>query len=155
VWFPVIIRKLKEFEMTEETKTSVEATVREIRRGSRKKYSAEEKMRIVLEGLRGEDTIAELCRREGVQYAATDYTELLQVQGICISMAHVGKPTENGFAERLLRTIKEEEVDLSDYEDYDQAYQQIGQFLEDVYMRKRVHSSLNYLTPVEFEAQWH
>lgn len=52
--------------MTEETKTSVEATVREIRRGSRKKYSAEEKMRIVLEGLRGEDTIAELCRREGV-----------------------------------------------------------------------------------------
>jgi len=52
--------------MTEETKTSLEATVREIRRGSRKKYSAEEKMRIVLEGLRGEDTIAELCHREGV-----------------------------------------------------------------------------------------
>ena len=70
-------------------------------------------------------------------------------------MAHVGKPTENGFAERLMRTIKEEEVDLSDYEDYDQAYQQIGRFLEDVYMRKHVHSSLNYLTPVEFEAQWH
>ena len=52
--------------MTEETQSSVEATVREIRRGSRKKYSAEEKMRIVLEGLRGEDTIAELCRREGI-----------------------------------------------------------------------------------------
>ena len=92
---------------------------------------------------------------QGVQYAATDYTALLQAQGIRISMAHVGKPTENGFAERLMRTIKEEEVDLSDYEDYDQAYQQIGRFLEDVYMRKRVHSSLNYLTPVEFEAQWH
>ena len=52
--------------MTEETQSSVEATVREIRRGSRKKYSAEEKLRIVLEGLRGEDTIAELCRREGI-----------------------------------------------------------------------------------------
>ena len=52
--------------MTEETHSSVEATVREIRRGSRKKYSAEEKLRIVLEGLRGEDTIAELCRREGI-----------------------------------------------------------------------------------------
>ena len=52
--------------MTEETQSSVEATVREIRRGSRKKYSAEEKVRIVLEGLRGEDTIAELCRREGI-----------------------------------------------------------------------------------------
>src|SRR5512138_3749082 len=52
--------------MAEEIKPSVEATVREIRRGSRKKYSAEEKVRIVLEGLRGEDTIAELCRREGI-----------------------------------------------------------------------------------------
>ena len=45
---------------------SVESTVREIRRNSRKKYSAEEKVRIVLEGLRGEVTIAELCRREGI-----------------------------------------------------------------------------------------
>ena len=52
--------------MTEETQSSVEATVREIRRGSRKKYSAEEKVRIVLEGRRGEDTIAELCRRKGI-----------------------------------------------------------------------------------------
>jgi transposase len=47
-------------------KQDVETTVREIRRKTRKKYSAEEKMRIVLEGLRGENTIAELCRREGI-----------------------------------------------------------------------------------------
>jgi transposase InsO family protein len=91
---------------------------------------------------------------QGVQYAATAYTELLQAQGVRISMADVGEPTQNGHAERLMRTIKEEEVDLSDYEDYEQAYHQIGRFLEDVYMRKRVHSSLNYLTPAEFEAQW-
>jgi transposase len=51
--------------MVEEA-TSVEATVREIRRKTRKKYSAEEKVRIVLEGLRGEEKIAELCRREGI-----------------------------------------------------------------------------------------
>ena len=50
--------------MTE--KKSVEKTVREIRRKTRKKYSAEEKIRIVLKGLRGEGTIAELCRREGI-----------------------------------------------------------------------------------------
>ena len=50
----------------EETKTSVEATVREIRRKTRKKYWAEEKVRIVLEGLRGEEKIAEICRREGI-----------------------------------------------------------------------------------------
>jgi len=91
---------------------------------------------------------------QGLQYAATDYTELLKQHGTQISMAEVGEPTQNGYAERLMRTIKEEEVDLSDYQDYHDAYRQIGQFLEDVYMRKRVHSSLNYLTPAEFESQW-
>ena len=52
--------------MSEETTAGVEARVREIRRRTRKKYSAEEKVRIVLEGLRGESTVAELCRREGI-----------------------------------------------------------------------------------------
>ena len=52
--------------MSEETSAAVEAKVREIRRRTRKKYSAEEKVRIVLEGLRGEEKIAELCRREGI-----------------------------------------------------------------------------------------
>lgn len=52
--------------MSEETTTAVEATMRKIRRKTRKKYSAEEKVRIVLEGLRGEEKIAELCRREGI-----------------------------------------------------------------------------------------
>jgi putative transposase len=91
---------------------------------------------------------------QGLQYAATDYTNLLQQHGIQISMAEVGEPTQNGYAERLMRTIKEEEVDLSDYEDYHDAYRQIRRFLEDVYMRKRMHSSLNYLTPAEFESHW-
>ena len=50
--------------MTKQNRT--ESTVREIRRKTRKKYSAEEKIRIVLDGLRGEDSIAELCRREGI-----------------------------------------------------------------------------------------
>jgi len=68
-------------------------------------------------------------------------------------MAEVGEPTQNGFAERLMRTIKEEEVDLSEYQDYADARRHIGRFLEDVSMRKRSHSSLGYLTPVEFEEQ--
>jgi putative transposase len=91
---------------------------------------------------------------QGVQYAAHRYIELLQRHAVQISMAEVGEPTQNGYAERLMRTIKEEEVDLSNYEDYHQAYLQIRQFLEDVYMRKRVHSSLKYLTPLEFETAW-
>lgn len=91
---------------------------------------------------------------QGLQYAALAYTQLLAQHGAKISMAEVGQPTQNGYAERLMRTIKEEEVDLSDYDDYHDAYRQIGQFLEDVYMHKRVHSRLGYLTPVEFELQY-
>ena len=56
-------------------KRSVEKTVRDIRRHTRKKYSAEEKIRIVLEGLRGEDTIAELCRKEVYYRWSKDFME--------------------------------------------------------------------------------
>ena len=52
--------------MAKDEKVSAEQMVRDIRRETRRKYSAEEKIRIVLEGLRGEDSIAELCRREGI-----------------------------------------------------------------------------------------
>ena len=52
--------------MGQDEKVSTEQVVREIRRETRRKYSAEEKIRIVLEGLRGEESIAELCRREGI-----------------------------------------------------------------------------------------
>jgi putative transposase len=53
-----------------------------------------------------------------------------------------------------MRTIREEEVDLSEYESYHDAYKQIRNFLDDVYQNRRIHSSLGYLTPVEFESQW-
>ena len=66
----------------------------------------------------------------------------------------VGAAWQNGYAEQLMRTIKEEEVDLSEYEDYTDAVRQLGRFLDEVYMHKRIHSSLGYLTPREFEEQW-
>ncbi len=91
---------------------------------------------------------------QGVQYAATAYTARLQATGVQISMAEVGAAWQNGYAERLMRTIKEEEVDLSDYQDYADAMRQIGRFLDEVYLHKRIHSSLGYLTPAEFESQW-
>ena len=91
---------------------------------------------------------------QGVQYAAYAYTDLLKIHGIQISMAAVGKAEENGYAERFMRTIKEEEVDLSEYLDFGDAHQQIGYFIEDVYNTKRIHSSLGYLTPVEYEYAW-
>lgn len=91
---------------------------------------------------------------QGVQYAAHAYVDLLRAFQVQISMAAVGKAEENGYAERFMRTIKEEEVDLSDYRDFAEALAQIGQFVEDVYNHKRIHSSLGYLTPAEFEAAW-
>jgi putative transposase len=91
---------------------------------------------------------------QGVQYAATAYIEMLKAREVKISMASVGEPEENGYAERLMRTIKEEEVDLSEYEDFSDAMRGLGRFLDDVYNRKRIHSSLGYLTPAEFEQQW-
>jgi len=91
---------------------------------------------------------------QGVQYAATDYVQRLQDCRAQISMAAIGEPRENGYAERLMRTIKEEEVALTEYRDFADAWQQLGRFIEAVYNVKRIHSALGYLTPAEFEEQW-
>ena len=89
-----------------------------------------------------------------MQYAANAYVEMLTAAGAAVSMASVGVPEENGYAERLMRTIKEEEVALTEYQDLADAWRQLGRFLDDVYNTKRIHSSLGYLTPAEFEQQW-
>lgn len=91
---------------------------------------------------------------QGVQYAATAYVARLQQLGVRLSMAAVGEPRENGYAERLVRTIKEEEVYLADYQDFQDAQRHMSRFLGDVYNVKRIHSALGYLTPKEFEDQW-
>ena len=70
-------------------------------------------------------------------------------------IAAKGRPTENAFVERLIRTLKEEEVYLNEYRSFQEADRHIGYFLEEVYMNKRIHSSLAYRTPAEFEAQFH
>ena len=91
---------------------------------------------------------------QSVQYAATGYVTLLQSVQAQVSMAARGTPTQNAYAERLMRTLKEEEVSLHDNEDVEDARAHIAHFLDLVYMTKRVHSGLGYLPPAEFEAQW-
>jgi putative transposase len=91
---------------------------------------------------------------QGVQYAADNYVKLLQSRGVAVSMAAVGCPEENGFAERWMRTLKEDHVSMSEYADFMDCQIQIGEFIEEVYQRKRVHSSLGYLPPAVFEEHW-
>lgn len=91
---------------------------------------------------------------QGVQYAARTYVAQLEAAQTSISMADAGAAWQNGYAERIIRTIKEEEIDLADYRNFTDAYAQIGHFIEQVYQHKRIHSALGYLTPAEFEARW-
>ena len=56
--------------------------------------------------------------------------------------------------EGVYRVVEEEEVNLTEYRGYHDAYDHLGRFLDEVYMHKRIHSSLGYLTPAEFEVQW-
>jgi transposase InsO family protein len=89
---------------------------------------------------------------QGSQYAAWMHTQLLENLGVKISMSDKGRPTQNGIAERFVRTLKEEHVDYSDYQDYHDAYRQLKHWLEVEYMQERIHSALGYATPTEFEA---
>jgi len=88
---------------------------------------------------------------QGKQYAAGTYRKLLP-DTTRVSMAAIGQPTENAIAERFIRTVKEEHVDYSDYRDFDDAFEQLANWLEVEYMTERIHMSLDYLTPAEFEA---
>ena len=87
----------------------------------------------------------------GVQYAATEYTDVLKTHGISISMSRKGNPYDNAKAESFMKTLKHEEVFLNEYETFEQANDNITTFLESVYNTKRLHSALRYKPPAEFE----
>jgi putative transposase len=87
-----------------------------------------------------------------VQYACTQYVLRLEKAGAKISMASIGNPYENAKAESFFRTLKMEEVYIKDYRNFEEAEGNITEFIEEVYNQKRLHSSLGYLPPVEFEA---
>ena len=88
---------------------------------------------------------------KGVQYACLEYVDLLNQNQFRISMSRSGNPYDNAFAESFMKTLKKEEVYLWEYESFIDVAERIPYFIEEVYNRKRVHSGIDYLPPVEFE----
>lgn len=88
---------------------------------------------------------------QGVQYCDQEYVEILKEANISISMSDKGNPYQNNITESFFKTLKYNEVYLNEYESFEEAYSNIENFIEIVYQRKRLHSSLGYLPPAEFE----
>jgi transposase InsO family protein len=88
---------------------------------------------------------------QGVQYASQEYVFCLKEYGIQVSMSRTGNPYDNAFAESFIKTLKCEEVYLNEYETFNDAIKNIERFIEEVYNSKRLHSSIGYKSPVDFE----
>ena len=91
----------------------------------------------------------------GVQYCSHAYVEKLQAHQFLISMSRTGNPYDNAKAESFMKTLKSEEVYLRQYRDQSDARSSIDRFLGEVYNDQRLHSSLGYLPPAQFERDWH
>jgi putative transposase len=88
---------------------------------------------------------------QGVQYASREYVECLKKYGIRVSMSRTGNPYDNAFAESFIKTLKCEEVYLNEYAMFNDALANIDRFIEEVYNSKRLHSSIGYKSPINFE----
>lgn len=89
----------------------------------------------------------------GVQYASAAYITRLTNAGVQVSMSATGNPYDNAKAESFFKTLKREEVYLTNYQTFAEAEENLGRFIGDVYNAKRLHSSLGYLPPIEFEEE--
>jgi len=88
----------------------------------------------------------------GSQYASSEYIKTLDDNGIAISMSRKGVPQDNAYAESFMKTLKYEEVYMTEYANIAEARHQIAHFVEEVYNKKRLHSAIGYLPPAEFES---
>jgi putative transposase len=90
---------------------------------------------------------------QGVQYASLEYVDLLEQSGAVLSMSRAGCPWENGRCESFIKTLKQEEIDARPYRTMEELAVHVEEFIDQVYNPIRLHSALNYQSPVEFEQQ--
>jgi transposase InsO family protein len=105
--------------------------------------------------LRGEKNVKNCIHHSdhGVQYASDKYVERLAELGILPSMGEKGYSYDNAFAESFFKTLKNEEVWMNEYETIEDVYHDIKHFIEKIYNKKRLHSSIGYKPPIEYEKQ--
>lgn len=87
----------------------------------------------------------------GVQYLCNDYVKILKGNGFHMSCSRKGNPYDNAWSESFMKTIKYDEIHMRKYDTYLDVIENVPHFIEEVYNRKRLHSSLGYLPPEEFE----
>ncbi|MCL5771267.1 MAG: IS3 family transposase [Actinobacteria bacterium] len=115
--------------------------------------SAELTIQALLDALSNRNISGKLIHHsdQGVQYCSYEYVNILKKNNIKISMSERANPYDNAKMESFFRTFKVEEVYMFEYNDFEEAAQGIGHFIKEVYNSKRLHSSLGYLSPEEFE----
>lgn len=91
---------------------------------------------------------------QGGQYASDNYINKLTEYKFKISMSRQGNPYDNAMAESFMKTLKYEEVRLWDYKNMDDVLRRVPYFIAEVYNKKRLHSSLGYVPPDEYESSY-
>lgn len=89
----------------------------------------------------------------GVQYCCEAYVDYLEANHFRISMSKVGTPEDNAFIEAFFKTMKREEVYVKQYETMNDVIKNLPKFIDEIYNERRLHSSLGYKSPGEFEAE--
>ncbi len=89
----------------------------------------------------------------GVQYCCEAYVDYLKENKFEISMSKLGTPEDNAFIESFFKTLKKEEVYVKDYETMTDVIKHLPKFIDEIYNKRRLHSSLGYKSPEEFEME--